>query len=289
VTGDVAGALEDLLAEITAFSLIPPSAEVEAAHLSAMTGLAREIARLADGASRPPIMASARPAGLPAHRRLAMGLVAPVVATPLCVVAIALAGVSLPGAVRAPLEAAGISLPNQSRGGEAETLTARAPSHHWSAPQVAHRATWAMKHTSVASPAGDDRLRPGATRGAKRGGADLVAAVGSGAAEAAGPPAWAGPPSSPEPRSPQPPAGPPPGPSGAGGPAPTPAVNTGAQGQGGGTPSSGGVAKPSIGITAHPATQSPAGTPGAGVSLPIRPGEGCGDLNHLHVRVGDCN
>ena len=282
--GDAASALEDLLAEITALSLTPPSAEVEAAHLSAMTGLAREIARLSEGASRPPILA-APPGGLPAHRRLALGLVAPVVAAPLCVVAIALAGVSLPSSVRAPLEAAGVSLPNQSRGDETPPLTAGVPAHHWSAPQVAHRATWAMKHTSLEPAASGGHHAAGAHE-AKRGQPDLVAgADAESAAPAATPaPAEAGSAAGPQPHAPQPPAGPPPTSSGPAAPAPMPAVNSG--GGGGGQPSSG-LAKPSVG--AHPVTHSPLNGAGAAPSLPVRPGEGCGDSNHLHLRVGKCN
>jgi hypothetical protein len=267
--------LRRILGEVTAFSTKPPAAEIEAAHLSAMTELAQGIAAMVEltgrtsapeSAGSPVIMATQPPETIPTPRRLALGLATPALATPLCIVALAFAGVSLPNSVRAPFDAAGIALPNQSGADAVKTAMERVvpyhkvPAHHRVHVQLNRGATAVHEKVKHKAPGSDGKAED------RGGGAPVLAAVGSsGPAEPSPSPAPAGAA-----------VGTPPSPSGGGHPSP-------ASGGGHPSPSSGG---------GHPSTPPLGGAPTKTlpVTAPeIRPGRGCGDANHLHLRAGECN
>jgi hypothetical protein len=261
--------LDRLLGAVTAFSAKPPPVDVEAAHLSAMNELARQIANPVGPGGRPVIMPAEPRMRAPAQRRLAAGLVGPALAAPLCVVALAAAGVNLPGSLRAPFDAAGIALPNQAPGG-VRTVIERA-----STRQGVEQAALGVKHRilkhNVAKHRIARRAADGMARAAKEddhsgGGPALAASTGSGSENSGTGTGTA----SAEPvvvAQPTPPS-----------PAPTPAG-----GGSSGPPAQGGSPSP------QPQTSSTAKV--APVSPPapqIWPGRGCGDTNHVHARVDEC-
>ena len=267
--------LRQVLGEVTAFSAKPPGAEVEAAHLSAMTELAQGMAAMAEltgrGPGSPPhpvILAGAQSQGVPSPRRLALGLATPALATPLCVIALAFAGVSLPHSLRAPFDAAGIGLPHQSGTGAARIAMERAVPYH----QVpAHHSVHIRLHRASAHAHGQEHgsAGKGGKTDAHRGGAGpVLAAVGSSPPDQS----TAAPASPPAPAASQPASAPPPAPAG-----PSPA-------SGGGPPTpASGSSHPSL--PPLPAVPSKIGS----VDTPeIRPGKGCGDTNHVHLRSSEC-
>jgi hypothetical protein len=290
--------LARVLAQVTAFSTKLPASEVTTAHLRAMTELAQGIA--AEPASSPVIMATKRPRRErpAAHRRFALAL-APALAAPLCIVGIAVAGVSLPPAVRAPFDTLGVGLPNQHSGAVVEKASAHATgctsgiaalSHPLRVPgdlcekaaanrrapvEQGHRNTApreaAAAHKGVGRPAG---VALAAVGNAGSAASRAAPAVGASAAPAGhGPLGQGGPPIGPP--SPSSGGGHPSTPSGGGHPAPPSAGGPPSPPSGGGHPG------PAHGGGPPPVAHPPAG--------PVYPGKGCGDKNHVHEREGECS
>ena len=251
--------LAEVLTEVAAFSAKPPPREVEAAHVSAMTDLAREITQLYSG-SPPAAIASGAKRGIPPHKRFAAGLIGPFVAAPLCVVALALAGVRIPEPIRAPLDAAHIRLPNQAGGG-LETVAAPSP-NLVATSDVAAPASWAIHHTAGGK-GGSSGQRP------DQGSSELIAANPATPPEAVHETASTG--------------GPPGSSSGAtAAPSPAPVASTGPPAK---TSPQGSDALAGLQPSKVSGVAKTAGQP----TLPLRPGKGCGDPNHLHARVDECH
>jgi hypothetical protein len=290
--------LAGVLAQVTAFSTKLPASEVTTAHLRAMTELAQGIA--AEPASSPVIMATKRPPQErpAAHKRFALAL-APALAAPLCIVGIAVAGVSLPPAVRAPFDTLGLGLPNQHPGAVIEKASAhatgctsgiaalrdplrvpgdpcekgaangRAPverGHRNAAPREG-----ATPHKGVGRPAG---VALAAVGNAGSAASRAVPVVGASAVSAGHGPLGQG----------EPPVGQPSPPSGGGHPSAPSGGGHSAPHSADGPPrppSGGGHPGPSHGGGPPPVAHSPAG--------PVYPGKGCGDKNHVHEREGECS
>ena len=301
--GASAPGLARALAEVTAFSTKQPSSAVTTAHLEAMTELAREIAG-DPGTRRSPIAIATKP--LPreraaGHRRLALGLV-PALAAPLCIVGIAVAGVKLPSAVRAPFDAVGLGLPGQSRSGAvvkeasingsgcASGIAAlreplRVPGNLC---ERAGKGERAVEHRNpIAVPR--NRPAPRHTHGNRAGIAlaavgrsasagaraasparNLAASIGNSPLGQQGPP-----PAHPAPVAGGGHPGSPPGgghprlPPGGGHPGPPPGDGHPGPPPGGGPPATSPVSHPPVGA--------------------VYPGKGCGDKNHVHEREGECS
>jgi hypothetical protein len=283
-----------VLAEVAGLSTKPPDAEVEAAHLGAMGELARAIGSPPEPMPPPVIMTTKRSL---AHRRLALGLVAPTLALPLCVATLAAAGVGLPGAIRAPLDSIGITSSRQAQPDELRAAIQGDPIRDPGCvfdQDVATalgfgraRLQGHLCERAAAGAAADHRASAANTEGGPAGHEGrhrvVLARLGEPPADAipAGPllansnagqasqglvsaPSGGGSPPSGTGR-PERPGGGHPAPSpGSGRPAPTP---------GGGRPSS-----PPVGPLPSPPP----------VALATRPGKGCGDKNHVHERADEC-
>jgi hypothetical protein len=276
------------LAEVTAFSTKQPSSAVTTAHLQAMTELAREIAGDSGSIRSPIAMATKRPPGerVMAHRRLALGLV-PALAAPLCIVGIALAGVTLPSAVRAPFDALGVGLPNQGHrgavierastgGGCASSIAAlrhplRLPGDLCEAGAAKGKRAVHREHAKVVHQPRHQPERAPARQGPGHQAGVALAAVGHPGSPAAASAPAGGEEPAPVAQAPVAQQGPPPGhptgPSGGGHQGPPP-------GHGPATPPQ-----------TPPQTEPPINHPPV---APVYPGKGCGDKNHVHEREGEC-
>ena len=290
------------IAEVAAFSAKPPAADVEAAHLRAMAELARGVGGWPDPWHSPAVVAAKRPPrGSPlTHRRLALGLVAPALAAPLCVATLAAAGVSLPGPVRAPFDSVGVTLPNQGGAGPTSAVVKSAPLRGPSCifdrgVGAALGIGGAPLHGPACGPAagrggGEVKRASSATRKAgaahethrHRIGAHRIVLAGLGqppAANAAAGRLFADSSAGQAPRIANP--GPPASPSGGGHPSPP-------AGSGGHPSGPAGEGHPSA-PHGHPSPPSEGGHPSPlPVASAIRPGKGCGDKNHVHERVDEC-
>jgi hypothetical protein len=283
------------LAEVTALSAKPPAADVEVAHLGAMGKLSQAIGGSPEPVPPPAIMSMERPL---THRRLALGLVGPALALPLCVATLAAAGVGFPEAVRAPLNSIGIGLSEEGQSRELSAAIQRDPNRDRGcifdqdvgvALGLGRARLDGRPCSRIAGTAGADH-RTDAARGTggpgPSGGRHPVVLARAGEPPAAGAsadnlvadatPGQASPvlvsvPSGGAQRSRPSDNGHPP--RGGGHPAPSPGGGRPTQRPGGGEPSSPPVA---------PVPSSPP------VALATRPGKGCGDKNHVHERADEC-
>jgi hypothetical protein len=249
---DADAGLRDALGELTAGTTKRSAANVEAAHLIAMTELARGIART-PAEPRPPAAGGSREARS-TQRRFTLGLLTPILAL-LGIIAIAFAGANLPHALRGPLEAAGITLPNQLRPGGFGGLVDRAIPLRGAGTLRIHGARRAGKRRGVAAHQSPHKRSPSPAHAAASKGTSSGTVDGSGqfvvnAQQTASPAPSGAPPASPSPSS----------------------------SSGGGQPS---PPSPPSGTTKAAPTPVP--------TLPTRPGKGCGDKNHIHARAQECH